>query len=124
MQWLLKLLYLPKGVIELNAVACGGELNYVDDDDSGYLNFDIDMSLSLMSSLALGFVALIILTDSRIQGHPNKIIAYTCLIDAYNFYNFFTRYVVCGYDLSAFFDRMFANTVQDPFYYVKCNWFH
>jgi hypothetical protein len=114
MEWLLKLLYLLKGSSEINAVACSDELNYVNDDDSGYLNFDIDMSLSLMSSLALGVVALIILTDSRIQGHPNKLIAYTCLINAYNFYNLFSRYVVCGYDLNALYSGMFANTVQDP----------
>lgn len=50
------------------------------------------------------------------------IIAYTCLIDAFNFYNYFSRYVACGYDLNVDYDRLFASTVQDPYYYVKCKW--
>jgi hypothetical protein len=118
-----KLLFLPEGGYN-NAASCNSEPAYVYIDDKGKLGFDVDMVLSLMSSLALGFVALIIFTDSRIQGHPNLIIAYTCLFDSYNFYNFFSRYVSCGYNLNGVYDRLFASTVQDPYYYVTCNWFH
>jgi hypothetical protein len=55
------------------------------------------MGLSLVSAVLLAFVALLIFTDKRLQAHPNKLIAYTCLFDAYNFYNFFSRYLECGY---------------------------
>jgi hypothetical protein len=79
--------------------------------DIANFTFQADMYLALLSALALGAVALIILTDKRLQGHPNMIIAYTCLLDAYTFYNFFARYVVCGYDKNVFYDQLFATTV-------------
>ena len=107
-----------------NAAACNNVDGYVDDDDRGTLYFNLDITLSLMSSLSLGFIALIILTDKRIQGHPNKLIAFTCLIDAFNFYNYFSRYLACGYGLNLQYSLLFASTVQDPIFYVKCNWLH
>jgi hypothetical protein len=94
----------------------------VNEYDYVYFDFKADMVLACLSSLALGFIALIIFTDKRIQGHPNMIIAYTCLVDAFNFFNFFQRYVTCGYDLNLYYDKLFASTVQDPYYYVTCNY--
>jgi hypothetical protein len=76
------------------------------------------MGLSLTSAILLAFVALLIFTDKRLQAHPNKLIAYTCLFDAYNFYNFFSRYLECGYELSFYLDIIFALTVQAPGLYV------
>ena len=104
--------------------SCSLEKGYVNYLVSGTLDFNVDITLLFLSSLALGFIALIILTDKRLQGHPNMLIAYTCLIDAFNFFNYFSRYLECGYSLNDFFNRLFATTVQDPYYYVKCNWLH
>jgi len=58
------------------------------------------MGLSLASAIMLAFVALIIFTDKRLQAHPNMLIAFTCLADAFNFFNFFSRYLICGYELN------------------------
>ena len=56
-------------------------------------------------------IALLILSDGRAQTHPNKMIAYVCLCDAYTFCQFVTRYVVCGYGWSNFLNWMYAVTV-------------
>ena len=48
------------------------------------------------------------------------LIAYTCLFDSFNFFNFFLRYVTCGYDLNIYFDQLFAATVQIPVLELKC----
>ena len=78
------------------------------------------MGLSLTSAILLSFVALLIFTDKRLQAHPNKLIAYTCLADAFNFYNFFSRYVECGYGASGLLDKLFAKSVQVPWLYFQC----
>lgn len=77
------------------------------------------MVLALLSSVSLAFVTLLIFTDKRIQGHPNMLIAYTCLADSFNFFNFFLRYVTCGYNLNIYLDQLFAITVQIPYIKIK-----
>ena len=57
------------------------------------LDFNIDMILSLLSCLSLACVALMIFTDKRLQGHPNMLIAYICLFNSFNYFNFLMRYV-------------------------------
>jgi len=50
-----------------------------------YLDYDqrvMFFMLSLMSMLCLLFVAFTILNDSRLQSHPQPMIAYICLIEA------------------------------------------
>ena len=81
-------------------IACNTDDYHVSDDDKGLLAFNLDMVLSLASAIMLAFVALLIFTDKRLQAHPNMLIAFTCLADAFNFFNFFCRYVSCGYGLN------------------------
>lgn len=89
------------------------------DDDKGLTYFNIDMVLSLLSAISLACVTLLIFTDKRIQGHPNMLIAYTCLFDSFNFFNYFMRYVTCGYSLNIYLDQLFAITVQIPYLAIK-----
>lgn len=48
------------------AYSCNTDDYHVSDDDKGLTYFNIDMALSLMSALALGYVALLIFSDKRI----------------------------------------------------------
>lgn len=100
--------------------SCNTNDAHVSDDDKGLLAFNVDMALSLASAMMLAFVALLIFTDKRLQAHPNILIAYTCLADAFNFFNFFCRYVTCGYGLNVYLDYLFASTVQYPYLYFMC----
>ena len=66
---------------------------------------------------------MIILTDKRIRGHPNNIIAFICMADAFTYFMYITRFLVCGFDLNQYMNWLFATTVQYPIYYVlmeKC----
>ena len=58
---------------------------------------------------------MLILTDKRVRGHPNNIIALILMADAYTYFQFLTRYIVCGYELNQELDKLFALTVQYPF---------
>jgi hypothetical protein len=60
------------------------------------------------SAIALAFVAMLIFTDSRLQGHPNKLIAYALLADAYTFWQYGTRYITCGFGINRELDLLFA----------------
>ena len=76
----------------------------------------------------LFFVGMIILTDKRIRGHPNNIIAFICMADAFTYFMYITRFLVCGFDYNDHANWLFATTVQYPIYYVfieKCGfqWF-
>lgn len=84
-------------------------------DDAGLTYFKIDLALSLLSGIILGAVGLTIMIDTRIQAHPNKLIAYTCIFNSYNFFNFAMRYITCGYQLNTFLDEVFGMTVIEPY---------
>ena len=58
---------------------------------------------------------MLILTDKRVRGHPNNIIALILMADAYTYFQFLTRYIVCGFSLNQELDKLFAFTVQYPF---------
>ena len=57
------------------------------------------------------------------QSHPNKIIAYICLCDAYNYYQMFSRYIYCAFSWNYYLDLVFSVTVLEPFYYIAIKWF-
>ena len=101
-------------------LACDTDNDHVSDDNKGMPAFNWDVALSLTSAIFLAFVAFIILSDKRLQAHPNMLIAYTCLADSYNFFNFFIRYVTCGYQLNVYLDYLFAATVQYPIAVLYC----
>ena len=101
-------------------LACSTDDDHVSSNDVGTAPFNWDMALSLTSAIFLAFVAFLILSDKRLQAHPNMLIAYTCLADSYNFFNFFIRYVTCGYSLNRYLDYLFAATVQYPIAILFC----
>lgn len=74
----------------------------------------------MISALSLLLISSLILLDKRLQMHPNKLLAYACLCDAYGFCQFATRYMVCGHSWSGNLDMIYANTVQVPMRKVFC----
>ena len=68
------------------AVNCNRSDHTVSDDDRGTTYFRIDVIGLTISFLALTVVGFAILSDKRVKAHPNKIIAYICLSDAYNYF--------------------------------------
>ena len=91
---------------------------YVTANDRGDAFFRADLIGSACSCFALFFVGMIILTDKRIRGHPNNIIAFICMSDAFTYFQYITRFVVCGFDLNQYFNYVFALTIQYPIYYI------
>lgn len=74
--------------------------------------FTLDVALIFLSALSLGYVALMIFSDKRVQGHPNMLIAYTCLFDSFNFANYLMRYITCGFQgVDQWFEELFVHTV-------------
>jgi hypothetical protein len=83
----------------------------------------MDMIGFTLSFLALSLVGFVILSDKRIRTHPNGLIAFICLSDAYNYFQILSRYIYCGYGWNQYLDQFFTNTVLMPFYYVVMKWF-
>lgn len=66
--------------------SCNPTLNYVNRNKIGLPYFRADICFATVSCFALFFLASLILTDKRLQGHPNKLIAYVFMCDAYTFF--------------------------------------
>ena len=68
-------------------INCNPSNSTVSSDDSDELNFILDVCGFIISFLALCLISVAILSDKRVrESHPNKIIAYICMCDAYNYY--------------------------------------
>jgi len=63
-------------------------------------------------------VGFTILSDKHLAEHPNKIIAYTCLCDAFNYFQYASRHVTCGFNYVEWLSKFFAVTVQQPINYL------
>ena len=85
--------------------------DYVTEEDGGTTAFIIDSIGSSLSFLALTGIACIILSDTKLQAHPNMLIAKKCMCDAFIYYQFFNRYMVCGHQWNNLADRFYARTV-------------
>ena len=92
-------------------------------DDVGTNWYRADIIGITLSLVSLSFVSFAILTDKRIRGHPNNIIAYICLCDAYTYCQYLNRYIICGYDLNRYLEVLFSWTFMEPYYYISINWF-
>ena len=79
--------------------------------------------MTFLSAASLTFVSLAILSDKRVRSHPNNIIALVCLCDAYTFFQFFNRYIICGYSLNLYLEMLFSWTLLQPYYTVVVKWF-
>ena len=89
---------------------CNLNEDYVNTNDPGKPFFRADFTGAALSAGALLIVALLILSDKKLGAHPNKIIAYVFLCDAYLFFEFLTRYVVCGYNWNSIITYIYAIT--------------
>ena len=113
---------MDKKTREDTAINCNRSDHTVSFDDQGTTYFQIDVIGLTISFLALTVVGFAILSDKRVKAHPNKIIAYICLSDAYNYFQILSRYIVCGFGLSYRLDYFFSQTVLKPYYYVVFKW--
>ena len=82
--------------------------------------FTYDVVASMISAMSLLLISSLILLDKRLQMHPNKLLAYACLCDAYGFCQFATRYIICGYGLSHDLNIFYASSVQVPMRKAYC----
>ena len=109
-------------VDDADTVDCNPDDDHVSSDDqgTGWYRFDIiGICLSLAS---LSFVSYAILSDKRVRGHPNNIIAYICLCDAYTYCQYLNRYIICGYGLNLGLERLFSWTFLYPYWAIKVKW--
>jgi hypothetical protein len=65
--------------------ACTPTIDYVNAGNAGTPFYRIDVAAASLSMIALLTIALIILNDEKLKAHPNKMIAYVFLCDAYLF---------------------------------------
>ena len=100
---------------------CNPTIDYVNMNKQGLAFFNIDVTAAALSTVALLTIAIIILSDQKIKAHPNQMIAYVFLCDAYLFCQFLTRYFVCGYGLNPYLSYLYAITVQYPWVKLSCN---
>jgi hypothetical protein len=99
---------------------CNPSNKTVSSDDNESFWFKIDVTGFAISFVALSFVGVVILSDKRIRTHPNQMIAYICLSDAYNYCQILSRYIYCGYELNIYLDQLFSYSVLTPLYYIYC----
>lgn len=103
-------------------MSCRPTLDYVNQykalEDFGWFSYDI--AAATLSSISLLLIAALILFDKRLHMHPNKMIAYVCVCDAYGFCQFVMRYYICGYTWSHYLNEIFLKTVQVPFRRFGC----
>ena len=60
-------------------------VHHVTERDKGSFWFRADLVGISISLVSLCFISFAILADKRVRGHPNNIIAYICLCDAYTY---------------------------------------
>jgi hypothetical protein len=103
-------------------LSCRPTLNYVNKEKLNGMPgwFTYDVTASMISALSLLLISGLILLDKRLQMHPNKLLAYACLCDAYGFCQFATRYMICGHGWSHELNLIYAHSVQAPMRKVYC----
>ena len=65
---------------------CNYSEEYVNVNNAGSLFFRLDIYGAAVSTIALLVVALVMLSDEKLGAHPNKMIAYVFLCDAYLYF--------------------------------------
>jgi len=75
-----------------------------------------------LSFVSLSLISLAILSDKRVSSHPNNIIAYIMLCDAYTYCQYLSRYIFCGYNLNSNSEALFGYTFVKPYMYVTMEW--
>ena len=93
-----------RAIDEVDTIDCDPDSLHVSKDDAGSNWFKVDIVGITISLVSLSFVSYAILSDKRIRGHPNNIIAYICLCDAYTYCQYLNRYIICGYNLDVYLE--------------------
>ena len=106
----------------VSQVDCDPTDNHVSDDDQGSFWFKIDIVGIFLSLASLSFISYAILSDKRVRGHPNNIIAYICLCDAFTYCQYLTRYIICGYGLNDMLEVLFSYTAMIPYWTISVKW--
>ena len=70
---------------QIGTLDCNNNDSTVSSDDVGSTWFRLDVFGICLSLFSLSFISYAILTDKRVRGHPNNIIALICLCDAYTY---------------------------------------
>ena len=117
-------LRITKNITTADTVDCNNDNEHVSADDQGTTYYQLGIIITFMSVISLMFVSLAILSDKRVSSHPNNIIAYICLCDAYTFCQYFNRYIICGFSLNLYLERLFSWTFLQPYYTVAVKWFN
>lgn len=112
-----------RAIDEVDTIDCDPDSDHVSNDDAGSNWFWADIVGITISLVSLSFVSYAILSDKRIRGHPNNIIAYICLCDAYTYCQYLNRYIICGYNLNKYLEVLFSWTFMYPLMYMQYNWF-
>ena len=105
------------------ALACWVDDHSVSRGDCDDLHFKLDVAGLSLSFLALAFVGIAILSDKRMRTHPNELIGFICLSDAYNYYQILSRYIYCGYSLFPYLDKILSYSFLQPWYWLRFNVF-
>lgn len=95
----------------IEMLSCNPALNYVNQAKHGTPWYLFDICAASLSTISLLFVACLILFDPRLQMHPNKLIAYICICDAFCFNQFVMRYLICGHGWNEFLNHLYAKSV-------------
>lgn len=80
-------------------LTCNPASDYAGTLDIGTFSFRYDVAAALASSFMLAFVAILIYSDPKLHKHPNTLIAMIFLCDSYMFFEFASRYILCGFEL-------------------------
>lgn len=102
-------------------LSCNPTLTYVNQHNAEGFWFSYDVIASAVSSISLLIVACLILFDKRLQMHPNMLVAIICLCDSFLFFQFMSRYLICGYGWSPDLNYFYAVTVQYPWVWLTCH---
>ena len=102
---------------------CAPDNEFISTDDVGEKWFRMDLFGVSLSFVSLSLISLAILSDKRVSSHPNNIIAYIMLCDAYTYCQYLIRYICCGYSLNSGSEWLFGATFVKPYMYVTMEWF-
>jgi len=106
--------------IYTDVITCNPSNGFVSADDKGKPSYRADIALSLASCFALAFVGGLIYSDPKLRKHPNDLIACVFLCYSFIFCQYASRYLMCGFSFSEYYNYIFALTAQKPFIWLHC----
>ncbi len=114
------LISFANSTIYSQVLTCNPSNVYVSSDNRGTFAFRFDIAAALASSFTLAFVAGLIYSDPKLRKHPNDLIALVFICDSFTFFQYASRFLLCGLSLSEWYNYIFAITAQYPFIWLHC----